>query len=198
MQPRASGTAGRRVVGLFFIQVRLRSAPGPLVGFPERGHPFGLATDGEPAQDEVEGGRAHGLGWSSPRTRRRRARVLVKAPGLPGMLRGPHAAHGEVVGGGQGVGGVLRQGRGGGRLGCLRLAAPGLCCHHEPSPHCRPGGACVQKRQDVSTCTWTSRITCARSILAPAVSRPRTPGCCHLTNPLLRRLHATFVAPADG
>ena len=155
MQPRASGTAVRPVVGLSFIQVRLRSAPGPLGGFPERGHPFGLATDGEPAQDEVEGGRAHGL------------------------RGGP------------------RRGRGGGRPGCLRLAAPGPCCHHEPSPHCRPGGACVQKRRDVSTCTWTSRITCARSILAPAVSRPRTPGCCHLTDPLLRRPVCAAGQPAN-
>ena len=54
----------------------------------------------------------------------------------------------------------------------------------------------MQKRQDVSTCTWTSRITCARSILAPAVSRPRTPGCCHLTDPLLRRSVCAAGQPA--
>ena len=35
------------------------------------------------------------------------------------------------------------------------------------------------RRLDVSTCTWTSRTTCAPSTLVPAGSRPRTPGCCH-------------------
>ena len=60
----------RPVAGLSFIRVRLRSAPGPLAGLllvplaglPERGHPGGLATDVEPAQDEVEGACHHGLG----------------------------------------------------------------------------------------------------------------------------------------
>ena len=108
----------------------------PLAGFPERGHPLGLATEVEPAQDEVEGARHHGLGvliaqdaaaagddvvvqlpgrmvlaqpgqradeldqaaarvsgWSSPRTRRRRARVssssctwaLLSSPAIPAL-----------------------------------------------------------------------------------------------------------------
>jgi len=109
MQPRASGTAVRPVVGLSFIQVRLRSAPGPLVGFPERGHPFGLATDGEPAQDEVEGGRAHGLGVVIAEDAAAAGQdVFVQLPG-PLVLADRMQAHGEVAGGGQGVGVVVAE-----------------------------------------------------------------------------------------
>ena len=97
------------MVGLSFIQVRLRSAPGPLVGFPDRGHPAGLATDGEPAQDEVEGGRAHGVGVVIAEDASAAGQdVFVQLPGRL-VLAQPGQRGDEVEGGPQGVGVVLAQ-----------------------------------------------------------------------------------------
>jgi hypothetical protein len=113
----------RPVVGLSFIQVRLRSAPGPLVGFPDRGHPAGLATDGEPAQDEVEGGRAHGVGVVIAEDASAAGQdVFVQ---LPGRLGTRPARSARRRGGRRTTGcrGCPRPGRGGGP-GCLR-PAPG-------------------------------------------------------------------------
>jgi hypothetical protein len=94
----------RPVVGLSFIQVRLRSAPGPLVGFPDRGHPAGLATDVEPAQDEVEGGRAHGVGVVIAEDASAAGQdVFVQLPGRL-VLAQPGQRGDEVEGGPQGVG----------------------------------------------------------------------------------------------
>jgi hypothetical protein len=94
------------VAGLSFIQVRLRSAPGPLAGFPELGHPFGLATDGEPAQDEIEGGRAHGLGVVIAEDAAAAGQgVFVQLPGRLVLAQ----LGGEVGGGGQGVGVVAAE-----------------------------------------------------------------------------------------
>jgi hypothetical protein len=42
--------------------------------------------------------------------------------------------------------------------------------------------AMAPARPDVTTCTWTSTTTCARSTLTSAVSRQRTPGCCRWTD----------------
>jgi hypothetical protein len=65
----------------------------PLAGFPERGHPGGLATDVEPAQDEVEGARHHGLGVLIAEDAAGRARVsssrctwaLPSSPAIPAL-----------------------------------------------------------------------------------------------------------------
>ena len=82
----------------------------PLAGFPERGHPFGLATEVEPAQDEVEGARHYGLGVliAEDAAAAEGDDVVVQLPGrlvLPGRTQ----ADGQVAGGGQDVGVVLAQ-----------------------------------------------------------------------------------------
>ena len=81
----------------------------PLVGFPDRGHPLGLATDVEPAQDEVEGGRAYGVGVVIAEDAAAAGQdVFGQFPGRLGLAE-PVQEHGEVAGGGQGVGVVLAQ-----------------------------------------------------------------------------------------
>jgi hypothetical protein len=93
------------------------------VGFPDRGHPAGLATDGEPAQDEVEGGRAHGVGVVIAEDASAAGQdVFVQ---LPGRLGTRPARSARRRGGRRTTGcrGCPRPGRGGGP-GCLR-PAPG-------------------------------------------------------------------------
>ena len=81
----------------------------PLAGFPERGHPLGLATEVEPAQDEVEGARHYGLGvLIAEDTAAAGNDVVVQLPGRMVLAQLEQRAD-ELEGGGQGVGVVLAQ-----------------------------------------------------------------------------------------
>ena len=81
----------------------------PLAGFPERGHPFGLATEVEPAQDEVEGGRAHGVGVVIAEDASAAGQdVFVQLLGRLVLAQLGQLAD-EAEGGGQGVGVILAQ-----------------------------------------------------------------------------------------
>ena len=80
-----------------------------LVAFPERGHPLGLATEVEPAQDEVEGARHHGLGVLIAEDAAAAGDdVVVQLPGRMVLAQLEQRAD-ELEGGGQGVGVVLAQ-----------------------------------------------------------------------------------------
>src|SRR5690348_15203632 len=81
----------------------------PLAGFPERGHPLGLATEVEPAQDEVEGARHYGLGVVIAEDAAAAGDdVVVQLPGRMVLAQLGQRAD-ELEGGGQSVGMVLAQ-----------------------------------------------------------------------------------------
>jgi hypothetical protein len=96
------------VTGCVFVQLPGRLLA-PLVGFPERGHPLGLATEVKPAQDEVEGARHQGLGVLIAEDATAAGDdVVVQLPGRM-MLTQPGQRADELERGGQGVGVILAQ-----------------------------------------------------------------------------------------